>query len=128
MTTLGVLYPGHAAEDDYPTLASLLTSPVEVIVVHTPDEPSNTIEDARRTGDPERLRQGVHDLRRRCAALHRRVDAVVWACTAGSFVFGLGGAREQARDIALAAGVQATSTSLAFIDACRITGATRVAV
>ena len=95
MTALGVLYPGHAAEDDYPTGAALLDPPVQVTVVHTAvDENTNTIEDARRTGETARLLDGVHELRSRFAALHQRLDAVLWACTAGSFVFGLAGARD----------------------------------
>jgi maleate cis-trans isomerase len=61
-------------------------------------------------------------------ALHQRVDAVLWACTAGSFVFGLAGAREQADALAAAAGVPATSTSLAFVEAAGVLGIRRVAV
>ena len=129
MTTLGVLYPGFAAEDDYPTGASLLRPPVDVVVVHTAvDENTNTVEDARRTGEIARLIDGIHELRTRCAATHQRADAVLWACTAGSFVLGFEGAREQARRLAEAAGVPATSTSLAFVEACRVLGIRRVAV
>ena len=129
MTTLGVLYPGFAAEDDYPTGASLLRPAVEVVVVHTAvDENTNTVEDARRTGEIARLIDGVHELRARCAAMHQRVDAVVWACTAGSFVLGLEGAREQSRLLAEVAGVPAVSTSLAFVEAARALGIRRVAV
>jgi maleate cis-trans isomerase len=129
MTTLGVLYPGHAAEDDYPAGAALLDPPVDVIVAHTAvDENTNTIEDARRTGETARLLDGVHELRSRGAALHQRVDAVLWACTAGSFVFGLDGARAQAATLAEAAGVPATSTSLAFVEACGALGIRRVSV
>jgi hypothetical protein len=93
MTTLGVLYPGHAAEDDYPTGAGLLDPPAAVEVVHTRvDDNTNTVDDARRTGETARLLDGVHELRARFATLHQRPDAVVWACTAGSFVYGLAGA------------------------------------
>lgn len=129
MTTLGVLYPGHAAEDDYPTGAALLDPPARVEVVHTAvDENTNTIEDARRTGEIARLLDGVQELRSRFARLHRRADAVLWACTAGSFVFGLAGARDQAAKLAEAAGVPATSTSLAFVEAARVLGVRRVSV
>jgi maleate cis-trans isomerase len=129
VTTLGVLYPGFAAEDDYQTGAALLEPPPSVVVVHTRvDEDTNTVEDARRTGEVARLIDGVHDLRARCAALHLRFDVVLWACTAGSFVFGLGGARDQARQLASAAGVPAVSTSLAFLEACYALGLRRVAV
>ena len=126
---MGVLYPGFAAEDDYPIGGRLLRPPVDVVVVHTRvDDDLNTIEDAQRTGETDRLIDGVHELRSRCAAIHQRADVVLWACTAGSFVFGLEGAREQAARLAAAAGVPATSTSLAFVEACRGLGVRRVSV
>jgi len=125
MTTLGILYPGHAAEDDYPTGATLLEPPVSAVVVHTVDEPSNTIDDARATCDIARLLTGAADLK---AAAPSGVDAVAWACTAGSFVFGLEGAREQAAKLSAAVGAPATSTSLAFATACGALRIRRVAV
>jgi maleate cis-trans isomerase len=75
-----------------------------------------------------RLLDGVHELRARFAALHRRPDAVLWACAAGSFVLGLDGARDQARQLGEAAAAPATSTSLAFVDACAALHVRRVAV
>jgi len=48
--------------------------------------------------------------------------------TSGSFVFGPEGARNQASCVAQALGVPASSTSLAFVDACRALGVPRVAV
>src|SRR5699024_4260104 len=56
------------------------------------------------------------------------VDAAVWACTSGSFVFGWQGAADQAREIAEALGVPASSTSIAFADALTHLGARRVAI
>jgi maleate cis-trans isomerase len=55
-------------------------------------------------------------------------DAVVWACTSGSFVYGWEGAHDQARTLAAAAGVPASSTSFAFVHAARALGVRRVAV
>jgi maleate cis-trans isomerase len=55
-------------------------------------------------------------------------DAVMWACTSGSFVFGPDGARDQVSAVATAAGVPASSTSIAFVDALRHLGIHRVAV
>ena len=52
----------------------------------------------------------------------------MWACTSGSFAFGLAGAWRQADDIAELLGVPASSTSLAFLSAARAMGLTRVAV
>ena len=52
----------------------------------------------------------------------------MWACTSGSFVFGPQGARQQVSAVAAAAGVPASSTSIAFVDALRHLGIRRVAV
>jgi maleate cis-trans isomerase len=129
VATLGVLYPGHAAEDDYTTGGNLVRPSVDVVVVHTAvDDNTNTIEDAKRTGEMARLLDGVHQLRARAAAGHLRADVVLWACTAGSFVFGLRGALDQARRVGESAGVPATSTSLAFVEAARALRIRRVAV
>ncbi|GGQ65585.1 maleate cis-trans isomerase family protein [Streptomyces pilosus] len=123
MTALGFLYPGHSAEDDYPRIEQLLGSDVRVDLVHT-----DTGEDARRVdallqmGAPERLAAGLQQLRLSGA------DAVVWACTSGSFVHGWDGAHEQVRSLALAAGMPASSTSFAFVHALREIEARRVAV
>ena len=129
MTVLGVLYPGFAAEADYPLGASLVRPPVTAVVVQTGvGDDMNTIEDAKRTGEISGLIEGVHGLRTLLAATHQRADAVLWACTAGSFVLGLEGAREQARLLAEAAGVPAVSTSLAFVEAAAALGIRRVAI
>jgi maleate cis-trans isomerase len=52
----------------------------------------------------------------------------MWACTSGSFVYGLAGAEEQAQQISSRLGVPASSTSLAFVTAARTMGIQRVAV
>nr|MBA3339616.1 maleate cis-trans isomerase [Geodermatophilaceae bacterium] len=56
------------------------------------------------------------------------LDAVVWACTSGSFVFGWEGAKEQVDRLAQAYGVPATSTSFSFVSAAHALDARRVAV
>lgn len=120
---LGFLYPGHAAEDDYPLMAGTLAVPAQVEVVHTSvGEDAHRVDALLDLGNPERLREGAAELGR------RGVDAALWACTSGSFVFGLEGARQQAAGIAEALGVPASSTSLAFVHACEAVGAARVAV
>lgn len=120
---LGFLYPGHAAEDDYPWMAGALALPVHVEMVHTSvGEDAHRVDALLDLGSPQRLLEGAAELGR------RGVDAAVWACTSGSFVFGLEGAREQAARIAEALGVPASSTSLAFVRACRAVDAPRVAV
>lgn len=109
--TVAFLYPGHSAEDDYPRAAERLG--VALPVVHTRmDSDAHRVPQLRQWGADEALTEGA-------AALPGGIAAVVWACTSGSFVFGLDGARRQARVLAAAAGIPATSTSLAFADAVR---------
>ena len=45
------------------------------------------------------------------------LDALMWACTSASFVYGHEGVRRQAEQLAAAAGVPAASTSQAFVAA-----------
>ena len=123
MTALGFLYPGHSAEDDYPRIEMLIDSDVRLPVVHTDiGEDAHRVDALLRMGAPERLAAGVAELRLAGA------EAVVWACTSGSFVFGWEGAHEQVRGLARAAGLPASSTSFAFAYALRELGVRRVAV
>src|SRR5206468_8071813 len=73
-------------------------------------------------GDTRRLLEGAEALDR------IGVDAAMWACTSGSFVFGLDGAKEQAAVVERSLGVPVSSTSLAFADACRALGLRRVSI
>ncbi|MEU3838988.1 decarboxylase [Streptomyces sp. NPDC028635] len=123
MTALGFLYPGHSAEDDYPRIEQLLGSDIRVDVVHTDiGEDAHRVDALRRMGAAERLAPGVEELRL------AGVESVVWACTSGSFVYGFDGAHEQVRALAVAAGMPASSTSFAFVNALRELGARTVAV
>jgi maleate cis-trans isomerase len=123
MTALGFLYPGHSAEDDYPRMEQLLGSDIRVDVVHTDiGEDAHRVDALREMGAPERLAAGCQALRLSGA------EAVVWACTSGSFVYGYEGAHDQIRTLARTAGLPASSTSFAFAHAAREIGARRVAV
>ena len=120
---LGFLYPDHSAEDDYPRLGARIVPPADVFVVHTSIGEDAHREDALRdTGDTKRLLEGAAELRR------IGVDSAMWACTSGSFVFGLAGAREQAAAVEHFLDVPVSSTSLAFVDACHTLGLKRVAI
>ena len=119
---VGILYPLHSAEDDYPRLAAALKPAVEVRVVHTDSPNLHRIDETQVTGSREYLLAGAEELR-----LHD-VDVCMWACTSGSFIFGVEGARRQAQDLADALGVPSSSTSLAFVSACKALGVRRVAV
>ncbi|WP_406257652.1 aspartate/glutamate racemase family protein [Streptomyces nigra] len=123
MTALGFLYPGHSAEDDYPRIEQLLAADIRLDLVHTDiGEDAHRVEALRRMGSPEQLATGIGELRLTGA------EAVVWACTSGSFVYGWEGAHEQVRSLAQAAGMPASSTSFAFVHAMREIGVRRVAV
>jgi maleate cis-trans isomerase len=123
MTTLGFLYPGHSAEDDYPRMEQLLGSDIRLSVFHTDiGEDAHRVDALLEMGSSARLAAGVEALRRAGA------EAVVWACTSGSFVHGWEGAHEQVRGLAQAAGMPASSTSFAFVHAAREIEARKVAV
>ncbi|MDX6291709.1 MAG: hypothetical protein QOH50_784 [Kribbellaceae bacterium] len=123
MVTVGLLYPGHSAEDDYPALEARVDGAVRLpVVITSVGEDAHRVDALLDLGRAERLASGASEL---AAA---RPDAVTWACTSGSFVFGLEGARNQASGVAAALGVPASSTSIAFVDALRHLGLHRVAV
>lgn len=119
---VGILYPLHSAEDDYLRLAAMLEPPVEVYIAHTDAVDMHTVEGCRETGDRKYLLPGAGELRA------HNVDVCMWACTSGSFVFGLEGAQRQAQEIAGVLDIPTSSTSLAFISALHTLGLTRVAV
>ncbi|HET7327931.1 MAG TPA: maleate cis-trans isomerase [Nocardioidaceae bacterium] len=117
-----MLYPGYSAEDDYPLLEQALGD-VSLLVEHTSvGEDAHRVDALLDLGGPERLAQGAEALRR------HHVDAAVWACTSGSFVFGWKGAHAQADAVGRRLGVPASSTSLAFARATRALDIDRVAV
>ncbi|MBO0792033.1 MAG: decarboxylase, partial [Ktedonobacteraceae bacterium] len=122
---LGFLYPGYAAEDDYPLLAMKAGQGISVQVVHTSlgeGEDAHRVEVLLDMGALPRLLEGARVLR------DQPVDAVIWSCTSGSFVYGWEGARQQVEAITQATGLPASSTSFAFVDAARALGIRRVAV
>jgi len=121
--TVGFLYPGYAAEDDYPLLEQLLGD-VSLVVEHTSvGEDAHRVDALLDLGGPQRLADGADAL-----VDQSRVDAVVWACTSGSFVFGWEGAHEQADAVGRRLGVPASSTSLAFARAVRALEVRSVAI
>lgn len=123
MVTVGLLYPGHSAEDDYPALEARLDGSVKLpVVITSVGEDAHRVDALLDLGRAERLAEGAVEL------APSRPDAVMWACTSGSFVFGPEGATIQAAGVAQALGVPASSTSIAFVDACRMLGLKRVAV
>jgi maleate cis-trans isomerase len=92
------------------------------VVITSVGEDAHRVDALLDLGRPERLADGAALL------TAENPDAVMWACTSGSFVFGSDGARDQASGVAAAVGVPASSTSIAFVDALRHVGVRRVAV
>jgi maleate cis-trans isomerase len=131
MHTIGFLYPGFSAEDDYPTAQRLLSEAdgdraPRLLLTHTEmREDAHRVDALLGIGADEVLAAGVRALD---AERPDRCDAVIWACTSGSFVFGWDGAAAQVAALGTVAGVPASSTSFAFADAAARLGLRRVAV
>jgi maleate cis-trans isomerase len=122
-TTVGLLYPGFGAEDDFPALERRLDGAVRLPLVHTSvGEDAHRVDALLDLGSAERLAEGAKEL------VDRAPDSVMWACTSGSFVFGWDGAREQVDGVAEIVGLPVSSTSIAFVEAVRALGLRRVAV
>lgn len=122
MVTVAMLYPGHSAEDEFPTLESRIPGS-SFPVVHTWEGPTDHDVDALlEIGSRPRLVPAAE------AARDAQPDSVMWACTSGSFVYGWEGSSEQARWIQDAVGAPSSSTSLAFVAGVHHLGLQRVAV
>jgi maleate cis-trans isomerase len=123
MPTVGLLYPGHSAEDDFSALEARIAGAVRLpVTITSVGEDAHRVDALLDLGSNDRLAEGAAQL----AA--EKPDSVMWACTSGSFVFGPQGAQDQVSAVAAAAGVPASSTSIAFVDALRHLGIRRVAV
>lgn len=123
--SIGILYPFHGAEDDYPRMAAQLESSVIVHVTHTTIErDAHEVDALKETGSQNRLLEGAVRLLSEAPT----IASAMWACTSGSFVFGLEGARGQVQPLAAALGVPVSSTSLAFLEAAAAIGVRTVSV
>ncbi|WP_207837360.1 maleate cis-trans isomerase family protein [Williamsia soli] len=121
--TIGILYPGSAAEDDYPLVERILGQEVSLpVILTTVGVDAHEVGALLDLGSSDRLIEGAREV----AAFSP--DAVMWACTSGSFVFGWDGAHQQVAEISEEVGVPAASTSIAFAAACRELGLDRVAI
>jgi len=125
MKRLGILYPPCGAELEYYQHGERLGADVRIslmgVRIYGGDD-EHAPEHLSRTGSLDNL------------ALSARVmaplapDAVIWACTSGSFVDGPAHARAQVEALAAAIGCPATSTSLAFVAALAHLGVREVSV
>src|SRR3954469_12647108 len=124
MPTIGLLYPGSSAEADFPALDRRLGADLCLPVVHTTvGEDAHRVDALLDLGSTERLAEGARGL-----GAEHHPDSIMWACTSGSFVFGWEGAHDQGRELQDRTGVPTSSTSLAFVEACRAPSVGRVSV
>ncbi|MEI7035054.1 decarboxylase [Streptomyces pratensis] len=122
MTTVGLLYPGHA-QDDFPRIEILLDTDVRLpLIAPAPGEDALPPDVLRERGAPGSIAEGIEELRLAGA------EALLWASTGESFGYGWEGAHEQAAALAREAGLPASSTSIGFAHAVGELGARRVAV
>ncbi|QDP97192.1 maleate cis-trans isomerase [Microlunatus elymi] len=123
MITIGLLYPGHSAEDDFAVAEQRFHPDLRLPLVHTAmDSDAHRPEELRAWGSADALELGA------AALSPDRPDAIIWACTSGSFVFGWAGAQRQAEELSRRRGLPVSSTSLAFARAADDLDLRRVAV
>lgn len=118
---LGVILPddGPQSYEWYallPWLAACGAADVRVSVAGSDCDGMHTVESLFATGSVERLAP----VAKRLAA--RGCQAVMWACTSGSFIGGRRWAAEQAGALARSCGRPAGSTALALVEAARALG------
>lgn len=120
---LGFLYPGHAAEDDYPLMGGMIDPPAEVHLIHTEFlEDAHTIEALSEMGSIERLSKGAE------ALAGSGIESVMWTSTSASFVLGLDGIRQQIDALEKTLCVPASTTAMAFARAITAIDAKKVAI
>lgn len=120
---VGFLYPGHAAEDDYPLMAGMVAPIVDVALVHTAfTEDAHTIIALSEMGGTSRLIEGTRHL------AGTGIKSVLWTSTSASFVLGVDGIKQQIGALENALGVPASTTAMAFVRATEAIGARRVAI
>lgn len=120
---LGFLYPGHAAEDDYPRMAEKVRPSPRVHLVHTEFlEDAHTVDALTEIGSINRLLQGAD------ALAGTDIESVVWTSTSASFVLGLEGISQQIEALEKALGVPASTTAMAFARAVKAIEAKTVAI
>jgi maleate isomerase len=121
---LGLIWPDDGlARPDYELLGgpeaaeALGVSGLRLAVAFSKAEPRHHPADLRVTGDSARLDPAARELKR------AGCDAIIWACTSGSFIGGLSWAGDQARALNATSGLAASSTTLAYIEALDFLGA-----
>jgi maleate cis-trans isomerase len=122
MTRLGFVYPGGGAEHDYYRFAERQGFQAFLAGSRIPAGDDHAVEALLQTARTEHILESARRL------LTLNVDAILWACTSGSFILGRAGAEAQAQALRAGTGKPGTSTSIAFIGALNRLDVKRVAV
>ncbi|SEQ42642.1 maleate cis-trans isomerase family protein [Piscibacillus halophilus] len=123
MTKVGFLYPGFAAEDDYPRLGNMVQPPVEVELVHTKfKRDAHTVQALTEMGSINRLLEGAEHLK------GTGIESVLWTSTSASFTLGIEGVQEQIEVLEHSLQIPASTTAMAFIHAADVIGSNRIAI
>lgn len=119
----GVLYPddGCGSQSEYLEFSNVVRPKVKIDLALTETEPNLGLDNLRETGSLERLIPAARRL------VNDGAQALMWACTSGSFVAGRRNAERQREELS-ALGVPSSSTSLSFVDALRELGISRVSI
>ncbi|MEX0606345.1 MAG: maleate cis-trans isomerase [Marinobacter sp.] len=122
-TRLGFLYPGHAAEDDYPLMSDMVKPPAQVNLVHTEFlEDAHSVKALSEMGSVGRLSKGAE------ALIGTGIESVMWTSTSASFVLGIEGISQQIATLEKTLCVPASTTAMAFARAVKAIGAQKVAI
>lgn len=123
---LGIILPDEPVDLEMKSLGGWLERrgrrDVQAVTLPSRITGGHAVEALHRTGSLEVIGPVAR------ALAERGCDAVVWACTSGSFIGGLDWARQQAECLAATAQRPAGSTTLAFIAALNALGVRRVDV
>lgn len=123
---LGLIYPGGGCEGDFYRFEDESKGVARVYLSNsqfgTVDGEDHHPDALRQTANVEWIADAANRLRK------IPIDAMVWACTSGSFINGREFAEEQALRLTEMTKVKFTSTSLAFAAAAQAHSITRVSI
>ena len=121
-TRIALLTPNAELPGEYLDAASDAAAELLLWMIVTEAPDSHEIADLLAMGETRPLSEAAF------RAVRWHADAVVWACTSGSFVCGREGSRRQVELLSEVAGCPATSTSLAFVAALVALGVKDVSI
>ena len=120
---MGIVWPDTGERLDLFELASpgrldafVPCSKLNLVFDYSNGPPGHAVEDLERVAEID----SIVEAGRRLA--DGGADAVVWACTSGSFIAGLKGAEAQLHELRQRIGIPVTTGTLALISICRLLG------